>query len=186
MSPGGHLVTTVAACAATAIGTGSVELTAAVALGGFFIDLDHAADYVLVERQRDLWPSAFLRYYLEGRPHRTVLVLHSYELFALVAGLAWWTGARALWGYLLGGLMHLALDVAFNAGQTPRSIGAFYCFGYRLAHRFRATDLLGDGQPRPVPRGFWSAFFRGAGREEPMVGGDRVVLDCRRDAGAGG
>jgi hypothetical protein len=158
MSPGGHLLTTAAACAVTAAATGSETFTAGIALGGFLIDLDHAFDYVVFERQRDLRPGAFLRHYVGGRLRRAVLVLHSYELFALLTALAWWSDALLLWGYLLGGLMHLALDLVFNGESTPRSIGAFYSFGYRLAHRFDTRVLLGD-YGRPVPRAFWAAFF---------------------------
>ena len=158
MSPGGHLLTTVAACGTAAALTGSLPLVAGIALGGFLIDVDHAVDYVLVERQRDLRPGVFLRYYLGGRARRTVLVLHSYELFAILTAWAWWSEAVPIWGYLLGGFMHLALDIVFNGEFTPRSIGAFYSFGYRLAHRFEARALLGDCG-RPVPRAFWAAFF---------------------------
>jgi hypothetical protein len=160
MSPGGHLATTVAACAASAALTGSAEITAAVAVGGFLIDVDHAVDYVLFERQRDLRPATFLRYYLDGRFKRVVLVLHSYELFAALGAVAWWTGSVALQGYLLGALMHLALDIVFNGEYAPRSIGAFYSFAYRLAYRFDARVLLPAAR-RPVPERFWAAFFRG-------------------------
>ena len=167
MSPGGHLVTTAAACAATAALTGNVTLTAAIAVGGFLIDVDHAVDYVLFERQRDLRPGVFLRYYLEGRTRHFVLALHSYELFALLALAAWWTGAVWLWGYLAGGLMHLALDLLVNGELTPRSIVPFYSFGYRLAHRFDAAALLGHPNTAPSPAGFWMAFFQGATLAEP-------------------
>lgn len=160
VSPGGHLITTMAACAASATLTGSWPLTAGIAVGGFLIDVDHALDYVLVERQRDLRPGAFLRYYLEGRMRRTVLVLHSYELFVLLGLLAWRLDLLPLTGYLMGALMHLALDLVFNGEVTPRSIGAFYSFGYRLAHRFDARALLGC-EPRQVSPSFWAAFFSG-------------------------
>jgi hypothetical protein len=97
MSPGGHAATTAVASAATAFLSGSLPLAAAVALGGFFIDVDHAVDYWLFNRQRDLRPTAFLRYYLEGRAERVVLALHSWELFALLAAIGWWTGWPLLW-----------------------------------------------------------------------------------------
>src|SRR5437867_9350262 len=135
MSPGGHLVTTAIACAGTTALTGSWAATAAVAAGGFFIDLDHVADYVLLERDRPLTPGAFLRHYVEGRTRRAVLLLHSYELFALLGLMAWWTQAVVLLGYLVGALMHLALDLVFNGRLTPHSITAFYSFAYRAAHR---------------------------------------------------
>jgi hypothetical protein len=162
MSPGGHLATTAVACAATAYATGSPTLTAAVAAGGFFIDVDHAVDYVLFEGQLDLRPGAFLRHYVEGRVRRAVLMLHSYELFGLLTAIAWWTSAPLLSAYLVGALLHLALDIIFNARITPYSIASFYSFGYRLAHRFDAVALLGITEPRAVGRGFWRAFFEGA------------------------
>jgi len=161
MSPGGHLVTTTIACAGAAVLTGSWAATAAVAAGGFFIDVDHAADYVLIERDRRLTPDAFLRHYLEGRTRRTVLVLHSYELLALLGLAAWWSGALWLWAYLWGTTLHLALDLTFNGEVTPRSIVAFYSFAYRLAHRFDARRLLGSVDFEPAPAGFWAAFFAG-------------------------
>jgi hypothetical protein len=164
MSPGGHLATTIAACAATTVLTHplplaeSLALTGGIAAGGFLIDVDHAIDYVVVERQRDLRPGVFLRYYLDGRMRRTVLVLHSYELFAALALIVWWLNPLPLTGYLLGALMHLALDIIFNGEQTPRSIAAFYSFTYRAWHRFEARALLGS-EPRAVPEAFWAAFF---------------------------
>jgi hypothetical protein len=59
-------------------------------------------------------------------------------------------------------LMHLALDLAFNAEYTPNSIVLFYSFAYRAVHGFDATILLGVSQPRAVTAGFWRAFFGGA------------------------
>lgn len=179
MSPGGHLLTTVAAGGAAAALTGSLELTAGLAAGGFLIDLDHALDYLLVEGQRDLRPRAFLRYYLEGRTRRAVLALHSWELFAVLAVLAWRFDWPLLTGYLAGALMHLALDLAFNGEHAPHSIVAFYSFGYRLAHRFDARVLLGPA-PRPVAPGFWRPFFSldlhrerlaRLGRRQPVAAG---------------
>lgn len=167
MSPGGHLVTTVAACAATAYATGSAPLAAAVFAGGFLIDLDHAFDYVVFERQRDLRPGAFLRYFVEGHIRRAVLVLHSYELFAVLGAIAWWTQSTLLSGYLLGALMHLALDIIFNGRITPYSIAAFYSFGYRLAYRFDAPALLGIVE-RSVGRGFWAMFFNNGEVLQPL------------------
>ena len=168
MSPGGHLVTTVAACAVTAYATGSTALAAAVGVGGFLIDVDHFIDYVLFERQRDLRPGAFLRYYVEGRIQRAVLVLHSYELFAALIALAWWTESALLSAYLTGALLHLGLDLTFNGRITPYSIAAFYSFGYRLAHRFEAKALLGLAEPQSGTDGFWLTFFRGTPPLRPL------------------
>jgi hypothetical protein len=167
MSPGGHLVTTVAACAATAYSTGSAPLAAAVFAGGFLIDLDHAVDYVVFEKQHNLWPGAFLRHYIEGRIRRAVLVLHSYELFAVLSAMVWWTQSPLLSGYLVGALMHLALDIVFNGRITPYSIAAFYSFSYRLAHRFDAEALLGI-KAHPVEGSFWAVFFSNGEALQPL------------------
>jgi hypothetical protein len=144
-----------------------VALGAAVFAGGFLIDLDHVVDYVVFEKQRDLQPAAFLRYYIEGHIRRAVLILHSYELFALLGAIAWWTQAPLLSGYLVGALMHLALDIIFNGRVTPYSIAAFYSFGYRLAHRFDAVALLGIID-RPVGGTFWSMFFSNGEALQPL------------------
>jgi hypothetical protein len=168
MSPGGHLVSAFLAGAAAGALTGSGAMAVGVAAGGFLIDIDHAIDYALVERQRDLRPSAFLRYYLEGRAQRAVLALHSYELFAALAAVAWWGQAPALMGYLLGGLMHLGLDIAFNGKLTPRNIWAFYSFIHRARHRFSTRALLGETAPAPAGRPrFWADFFRGGSPYRP-------------------
>jgi hypothetical protein len=164
MSPGGHLVTTAIAGAAVYAATGSIPLVAGLAAGGFLIDVDHALDYVVFERQRDLRPSAFLRYYLSGRTQRVVLLLHSYELVALLALAAWATASVPLWGYLLGVALHLPLDIAFNGRFHARSLVPFYSFVYRCRLGFRSADLIGLTPMRPAGRGFWTAFFMGAVR----------------------
>lgn len=169
MSPGGHLVTTVVASGTALAVTGSVPLTVGIAVGGFLIDVDHAVDYVTVERQRELTPAAFLRYYIEGRVRRVVLALHSYELFLMLGALAWWLDSPGLAGYLAGGAMHLALDVACNGRLTPKSILAYYSFAFRLAHRFDAEALFGS-EPLANPPGFWRSFFVGARLARPGAG----------------
>ncbi len=169
MSPGGHLVTTAIAGGAVLAVTGSVPLAAGVVVGGFLIDVDHVVDYLLVERRRALTPAAFLRYYTEGRAQRTVLALHSYEVFLALAALAWWLDSMGLAGYLAGGAMHLALDGVFNGRLTPKNIFAFYSLGFRWARGFDAEALF-DSEPRIVPAGFWRSFFLGARLARPRVG----------------
>jgi hypothetical protein len=164
MSPGGHLVTTAVAGGVIYASTGSAELLAGFAAGGFLIDVDHAVDYVLFERQRDLRPGAFLRYYLSGNVRRVVLLLHSYEVLALLALLAWATNWVSLWGYLLGAALHLPLDIVFNGRLHARSLVPFYSFAYRCRRGFRAADLIGLTPTRPAGAGFWRSFFLGAVR----------------------
>jgi len=182
-------VTTAIACAAAHAAGAPWPATLGIALGGFLIDVDHAVDYVLVERQRDLRPAAFLRYYVEGRVRRTVLVLHAWELLALLAVVAGWTGSAALTGYLLGAGMHLLLDVLFNGELTPRSILAFYSVAYRATHGFDTERLLAPSFA-PAPEGFWAAFFLGARRADARravaAGVARAAAPARGGEAAGG
>ena len=163
MSPGGHLVTTAVACAAVQASTGSVALTAGVAAGGFLIDLDHVLDYILFERQRDLRPAAFLRYYLAGKTRFVVLLLHAYEVLAALALAAWWMNLEGLWGYVLGAAaLHLPLDIVFNGKVAGRNMVPFYSLIYRARADFRTSRLIDPGRiGAPDPR-FWSAFFVGS------------------------
>ncbi len=175
MSPGGHLITTAAACAAVYAGTGSTELVAGLAAGGILIDVDHVIDYVLFERQRDLRPTAFLRYYLSGRAERVVLMLHSYELLAVLTALAWFTRVDWLWGWVFGMLLHLPLDVIFNGKFASGGMLHFYSFIVRARAGFR-TARFADRPVQPVGEGeVWTAFF---------VGG-RLVEEGKRSAPAG-
>lgn len=173
MSPGGHLVTTTIACAAVYAGTGSAALTAGLAAGGFLIDVDHVLDYVLFERQRDLRPGTFLRYYVGGRPQRVVLLLHSYELLVLLAALAWVTRVEWLWGWVLGMLLHLPLDIIFNGKFASGGLLHFYSFIVRARAGFRAARFT-DRRVKPVPADeFWTPFF---------VGGRLADEDAERPA----
>jgi hypothetical protein len=162
MSPGGHLVTTVLACGAVYGVTGSAPLTAGLAAGGFFIDVDHVLDYVLFERRFHFSPRAFLRHYLEGRTRRLVLVLHSWELMGLLALAALVTGSLWLWGYVLGMALHLPLDVKFNGRLTNQGLVPFYSFVYRWRRGFLRSRMIEQKPLARLHEGFWVIFFRGA------------------------
>ena len=168
MSPGGHLVTTAIACAAVQAATGSAALTAGVAAGGFLIDLDHVLDYVAFERQRDLRPAAFLRYYLGGRPRTVVLLLHSYEILALLALAAWSWNLEWLWGYVLGAAaLHLPLDIVFNGKVAGRNLVPFYSLVYRGRADFQTERLLDTRRLAAPPSPFWFAFSWGPWSRAP-------------------
>jgi len=147
---------------------------AGLAAGGFLIDVDHVVDYVVVERRRDLRPSAFLRYYLTGQARQAVLALHSYELLGLLAFLAWVTNSQIAWGYVLGMLLHLPLDIVFNGQLVSRGLVPFYSLVYRWRAGFLADRLLGPMTASASPE-FWGAFFQGsaqtgAARRAPVSG----------------
>ncbi|HYB40760.1 MAG TPA: hypothetical protein VEL75_03260 [Candidatus Methylomirabilis sp.] len=173
MSPGGHLVTTAAACGLVYAGTGSAALTAGLLAGGFLIDIDHVFDYIIFERQRDLRPSAFLRYYLEGKVRRVVLPLHSYELLALLIVLARAGNWDWLWGYVLGMALHLPLDIVFNGRLVPGGLVHFYSFAVRARAGFRAERFADPRRLAPLTENFWIVFFRGSRLKNPGAKADR-------------
>jgi uncharacterized membrane protein len=147
MSPTGHLLTTAAACGVTYALTGSPSFSAGIALGGFLIDVDHYFDYVVFERQYSLNPLRFIRYYENCQCQCAFLLLHSYELMALLSLAAALTGSLLLAGYLAGASMHLILDIIFNGKDALRRPVHFYSFFYRRKHGFLANRLL----TRPAP-----------------------------------
>jgi len=162
MSPGGHLITTAAACAGVYLGTGNAALTAGLAVGGFLIDVDHVFDYLVFEKQLSLDPSRFLRYYLEGRVQRVVLPLHSYELLVVLALMAWLSGRDWLWGYVAGTALHLVLDVVWNGRLVPGGLVHFYSFACRAHARFRADHFADRSRLATLEENFWVSFFCGA------------------------
>jgi hypothetical protein len=186
MSPGGHLVTTAIACAAVYASTGSVGLIAGMAAGGFLIDVDHIFDYVVFERQRDLRPAAFLRYYLEGKVRRVVLPLHSYELLAALIVLAWRTNSEWLWGYALGMALHLPLDIVFNGRLVPGGLAHFYSFAVRARAGFLAARFIDPTRLAPLDEHFWVAFFRGTRLKSSPPQGDTQPLRASARASLGG
>jgi hypothetical protein len=184
MSPGGHLATTAVACAAVYAGTGSAALALGLAAGGFLIDIDHVVDYVAFERQRDLRPSAFLRYYLEGRVRRVVLPLHSYELFACLALLAWLSNREWLWGYVLGMALHLPLDIVFNGRLVPGGLVHFYSFAYRARVGFLAERFGDPSRLAPLDESFCVSFFRGARLKSTAARPARGIVAAPSPVGA--
>jgi hypothetical protein len=62
----------------------------------------------------------------------------------------------------MGALMHLSLDIVFNAQFMSRSPILIYSFVYRWAHHFDARAFAKSPDEFFTPSGFWPAFFSGA------------------------
>ena len=149
MMPGGHLATAAGLGLGAYAISGSAELAAGCFAGGFLIDVDHYIDYLVFENQwRRPWPLSFLKYYFRSMPRRLVLPLHSFELMALLTGVAAFTRNALLIGYLLGAAMHLGFDMLVNGDHAIRRPLLFYAFAYRAAKKFSAVELL-EVQLRP-------------------------------------
>lgn len=152
MRPEGHFATGAVMSAVAYAQTGSTELAASIFVGAFAIDLDHYFDYLVFERQWSLNPIRFLNYYFEQRARYLVLVLHSYEVMALLTVLAVATGSLPLIGYLAGAAVHLTLDVIYN-GYLLKAPIRHYSLLYRRAHNFESARLL-KPEPHVAPATF--------------------------------
>jgi hypothetical protein len=115
---------------------------------------------------------------------RVVLVLHSYELLAILAALAWFTQVDWLWGWVFGMLLHLPLDIIFNGKFASGGLVPFYSFIVRARAGFRAARFA-DRRMKPVPADeFWTPFFVGARlADEPA---ERVAPPAPRSVPARG
>ena len=125
-----HVAASAVASAATFAASDSAIMAAAAFLSGVFIDADHMIDYIFMNRP----PYSFRRMtdiYYNNRLTRVFLLLHSWELLALLALAAVATGWQPfLTGLLIGMGHHLLLDQLFN---DPHPLG--YCLSYRLYNR---------------------------------------------------
>ena len=143
MRPGEHFTTAVALSGVGLAVTGSAELAAGCFAGAFFIDLDHALDGLRVPGPRR-WPrpGQLLGCSLGPRERRLVLPLHSLELVAALVVLSMLWAPPALIGAILGGLLHLALDIVTNGERRLRRPLLFYSLAYRARLGFSPDRLL--------------------------------------------
>ena len=95
-------------------------------VGGFLADArSRAEDFSSSPSMTELRDAGFLALYrllfilyAEARDERLIAVRDlDGELFALIGLVAWWTDAITLWGYLMGALLHLALQPALLLRQ---------------------------------------------------------------------
>ena len=110
-----HIYASAAAGGAAYGLTGSAEMSASCLLSGIFLDVDHILDFCLLTDER-FTIKGFLSWCHELRWTRIYLILHSYELYALLALAAFFFTSEALKEVLLGMGLHLLMDQAGNKG----------------------------------------------------------------------
>jgi len=178
MMPGGHLATSLALGGVAYASTGSFEVAVGCFAGGFLIDVDHYADYLVFEKQwRRPGPLSFLRYYFSHCPRKHVLPLHSAELmtvlFLVILAHPW----PLLVGYWFGALMHLIFDILVNGEYVLKRPVLFYTFSYRASCSFAAEKLLeidGNATSGTTPI---RDFFRWRPLEDPEVKSPSTALE---------
>jgi membrane-bound metal-dependent hydrolase YbcI (DUF457 family) len=143
-----HVVGSAAVASAAYAATRSPTLTAAALLSGIFIDLDHLADFLLLSGEKFSVPN-FFSWCEEVRWDRIFIVLHSIELLALTAVLAYWRRSDLLLGFVFGAGSHLLLDHVGNREPIAdqRFSAWFYFLSYRWGAGFRKTRLIQSPDP---------------------------------------
>ena len=137
----GHVVTSAAAFAATFAVTSSISFALGTAGASLLLDVDHLWDYWFIDRQYNLNPSRFFKYYRRRLPPRRILLLHSYELLALLLVFALLTGANAVGGFVLGALIHLGADILPRKSSGVWQVTKRYSLIYRWRRGFDSKRL---------------------------------------------
>ena len=137
----GHVLTSGGGFVVAFAATNSILVGVCVAAGSLLLDLDHLFDYFVVDQQRSLNPFRFFRYYGSLTSLRRLLLLHSYELLALVLAFGLMAGSRVLLGLVAGGLIHLGSDILPQNGAARWRVIKRYSFSYRWYCRFDSSRL---------------------------------------------
>jgi len=121
--------------------TGSITFSLVAAVASILIDLDHVSDYLL-ETRRWSKPFGVFSYYREGQFNKIFLLLHSWELAAILClgGLYFEQALVVALG--TGFSFHIAMDTLCWCILRSRITPLIYFFGFRCYHRFSADRIL--------------------------------------------
>lgn len=150
MKPKHHFLSSLAVGGVLYWATHSRAAVAGVMLGGFAIDADHIIDQLWsvrchapfrrrpIDYQHPLtW---FAKYLRPRKLLRLSLILHSYELLAVLAVAALNLRTPFLIGLLSGHILHLSLDLKRHHCEFRSPL--FYSLAFRLTHGFRREQLI--------------------------------------------
>lgn len=112
-------------------------------LSGIFIDLDHHLDYFLERKELPLSYKKLVDFLENDHRSKLYLVLHSYELIALLWVSIFYFQLNAVWlGAAIGFTAHIFCDEIVNP-LRPLS----YFLTYRVKHNFRREMFFKKGHP---------------------------------------
>ena len=144
MLPREHVVVSASVGAVTYAVTGSPVVASASFLSGILIDLDHVVDFIFLSGEK-LTVKNFFSWCLEARWQRICLVLHSYEIYALLVAVYFYSGGEIFKGILIGMGTHLLQDQIGNIFFSSNDYQVskfFYFMWYRVKVGFRKEFLL--------------------------------------------
>ena len=109
-------------------------------VSGFLIDLDHVLDYYLQEGV-NFDVKRFFKICLECRLKHLSVILHSWELLALLWFWIIWFKPGIFWvSFAIGASQHMFFDLVFNRGRVKTHY--FYFLSMRLVKGFRFSEFL--------------------------------------------
>ena len=138
-----HVATSTALAGALYWRTNSCALAGACLVSGVLWDLDHVADFLVFSGEKFTIDN-FFSWCNDNRWQRVTLLLHSYELYALLAVWTLFYGGPAAYGVLLGAGLHLLLDQLGNRRPLPglEFSPYFYFLYFRCTADFRKERML--------------------------------------------
>ena len=140
MTPVKHVVASGVTSVLFAFLTRSWVGTMACFLSGIFIDLDHLLDYCIF-RKKMCWSIKELEDFCFERTGKIYLILHSYELMAILWVTVYYFGMQPVWfGIIFGMSVHMLLDQIIN----PVHPLAYFLF-YRLKIGFTKAIFFNEG-----------------------------------------
>jgi hypothetical protein len=137
-----HMIASAVAGSAAYKMTGSPQMASALFLGGVLIDLDHILDYVILAKERHTVRN-FFSWFHDIRWQRIIVVLHSYEFYALFLLLAFWVKNDILTGLAIGTGLHLLMDQFGNIrlSNGVRLSSRFYFLAFRYLSDFELKKM---------------------------------------------
>lgn len=133
-----HLITSVPVSGIAYFFSKDYFLSAAVLLSHIFIDLDHLFDYCYYSyiKKEKISVKNFFEVCYNRKLEKIFLILHSYELFAIISTASMFLINPVINGIIIGGLTHLALDSVFNGNRRYS-----YFLTYRIIKKFSAESF---------------------------------------------
>ena len=143
MKPTHHVIISGGVSIAFAFWVKSWTAVCACFLSGIFIDLDHHLDYFLERKELPLSYKKLVDFLENDHRSRLYLVLHSYELIALLWASIFYFQLNAVWlGAAIGFTTHIFCDEIVNP-LRPLS----YFLTYRVKHNFCREMFFKKGHP---------------------------------------
>ena len=141
MGIAGHVATSAVVLGVVFAVTNSLAFALSAAGGSLLLDIDHLFDYWLIDHQHSLNPVRFLKYYSRSLPRRRLLLLHSYEVLAVLVAFALLTAEKAVGGFVAGAFIHLGADVLPRSNYRLWQRVKLYSLAYRWHHGFNSNRL---------------------------------------------